>query len=310
MNTFLVSKIKKMTIFISYRCNNRCIFCYNSYKRNYPSMSAQRIIRELRKARERGVTYLEITGGEPSIREDIILIIKLAKKMGFQTIAMATNGVKFSDKEFAKKAIESGLNHLIFSIHGHKSKLHDLLTGKEGNFKKLMKGIENVLQLGLKDIGTNTVIIKQNYKYLFEIGKLIYSIGIRNAEFIFVDPTQGFPSTYFSKLVPKLEEILPSAKKCLEIGREHKVEHWHIRYVPICLFRDYKSQISELNEVQLFTTEHIASDFYNMNVEDSRPKNSRIKPWKCLNCKEYSICEGIWYRYYLEYGDEELKPYK
>lgn len=302
------SIIKKTVIITGYRCNNKCKFCISSNKRNLPVKTTQRIISEMYDARRRGRTYLEFIGGEQTIRKDCINLISIAKRIGFKHIAMATNGRLFAYREYTKKIIKAGITSVIFSIHGHNERLHDALTQVSGSLGQLLKGIENFKKLGFNDLGSNTTIVKQNYKYLPQIGELILNLGIRNSEFIFVDPTSGGARDNFKELVPRISEAAPYIKQCLDIGRRKKNKHWHIRYVPICLFTSYKDQISELFERKIFTTEHIASDFKNFDVEDSRRVIGRRRPEKCANCKEYDNCEGIWREYYKHYGDKELQP--
>jgi len=306
-------KIKKTVIFTGYKCNNKCIFCINWDKRNILGRTTSEIKKEMVGAKNRGSTYLEIIGGETTMRPDIIEIISFAKDLRFETIMMATNGRMYSYEEFARKILKAGLNSIVFSIHGHTAKLHDSLTQTRGSFKQLKKGIENVKrirkELNLKiNLGSNTCIVKQNYKYLPQIGEYIYNLGINNAEFIFVDPTYGAAFDFFDKLVPKISKIAPFVRKCLDIGKKNNIVHWHIRYVPLCYFTDYLDQISEIQEVKTFKTEHIAPDFYNPNAEKGRKSIGRAKTKKCKGCLLYDKCEGIWKEYLKHYGDKELHP--
>ena len=304
-----MSKIKKTVIIPGYRCNNNCQFCLNIHKRNsVPQKNTWQIKKEMIEARNSGTTYLELVGGEMSIRPDIIELIRFAKELGFETIMMSTNGRMYSYENFAKKIVEAGLNSLVFSIHGHNAQLHDFLTQVPGSFEQLKKGIENVRKAGLKNIGSNTTIVKQNYKYIEKIGKLIYSLGIRNSEFIFVDPSYGAAHDNFYKFVPKISQAAPYIHKCLDIGKKYKVPHWAIRYVPLCYFTDYLDQVSELQEVKIFHTEHLAPDFENRDVEGSRRVVGRAKTERCRGCKLYEKCEGIWKEYLKHYGDKELNP--
>jgi len=308
-------QIKKTVIFAGYKCNNRCIFCINYDKREILSPSYSEVKKEMISARKRGSTYLELIGGEPTIRPDIISLIKFAKELNFDTIMIATNGRMLSYEDFARTILKAGLNSIVFSIHGHTAKLHNSLTQVPGSFEQINKGIQNVQkiikELNLKvSLGTNTTIVKQNYKYLPRIGEYIRKSGLYNAEFIFVDPTYGGAYNDFDEIVPKILDIAPYAHKCLDIGKKYKIPHWHIRYVPLCYFKDYLHQISELVEVKTFTTEHIAPDFYDSDVIENRKKIGRLKPEKCRNCKLYNQCEGIWKEYLKHYGDKELKPIK
>jgi len=301
-------KIKKTVIIVGYQCNNRCQFCNDANKRELPNKTTEQIKKEMIEAKKRGTTYLELIGGETTIRPDVLELISFAKKLGFQTIAMSTNGRMYSYLEFTKKMIKAGLTDIVFSIHGHQAKIHDYLTQSPGSFKELLKGLSNFKKLGFRKIGSNTTIVKQNYKYLPQIGQFICQQGIRNSEFIFVDPNYGGAYDNFDKLVPRISQIAPYVKKCLDIGKKNKISHWAIRYVPLCYFQNYLDQISELREVKIFHTEHLAPDFENFDVENSRRSIGRIKTKKCQGCKLFNLCEGIWQEYYKHYGDKELKP--
>lgn len=292
-------KIKKTVIMLDYSCNNKCIFCYNDHKRDYKKKDAKEIFKEIYNAKKRGTTYLELIGGEPTARDDFIQILKYANKQKFDTLMFATNGRLLSYKPYAKKIIESGVTHIVFSIHGHDAKLHDSLVQVNGAFNQLTQGIKNVKELGLKDIGTNTTIVKQNYKKLLEIGKLIDSLEVKNSEFIFCDPTRGGAFESFDEIVPTYEEVSYFVNKLIDFGKIKKKKHWDIRYYLLC-FLDKKnhSMVSELKEVKNFHTEHIGLDFINKNAESGRRENGRTTDIEfCKTCKLNNICEGPWIEY-------------
>jgi len=302
------NKIKKTVIIIGYKCNNHCRFCIDIDKRELPNKTTQEIKNEMIGAKKRGTTYIELIGGETTIRPDALELVSFAEELGFKTINMATNGRMFSYLEYTKKMIKAGLTDIIFSIHGSNAKIHDELTQSSGSFKQLLEGLKNFKKLNFNKIGSNTTIVKQNYKYLPQIAKFIFDQGIRNSEFIFVDPSYGAAKNNFKELVPKISQIAPYVRKCLDIGKKNKIPHWAIRYVPLCYFQDYLDQVSELQEVKTFQTEHLAPDFENFNVEESRKKIGRTKPDKCKKCRLFNQCEGIWKEYIKHYGDKELKP--
>ena len=291
---------------MGYSCNNKCIFCCNEDKRQtIEDQTTEEIKKEMVQYRKNGSEYVEFVGGEPTIRKELIELIVFAKKLGFKTIMFATNGRMLSNKIFAKKVIDSGITHIVFSIHGHNSQLHDELTQVPGSFNQLMQGIKNVKDLGLKDIGSNTTIVKQNYKNLEEIGNLIYSLGIRNSEFIFVDPTRGGPKNNFDSIVPTYEEVSPFVNALLSFGKEKNIPHWHIRYYPLCFIKkEFHDMVSETKEKEIFKTEHIARDFINTNVEKNRELVGRTKIKKCNGCEFYNICEGYWKEYEIK------RPYR
>lgn len=291
--------IKKTVIVMDYECNNKCIFCCNGNKRNnIKPKTTKEIKRELIKAKKNGSTYIEFIGGEPTIRKDFLEVVNFAKFLEFDIIMLATNGRMLSDFVFAKEIIKHGINFIVFSIHGYNSKMHDYFVNVDGAFDQLISGIKNIKKLGLTNIGTNTTIIKQNYKFLEKIGKLIYNLGIKNSEFIFVDPTIGISKENFFSIVPKYEDVSKYVNKLLSFGERKKIDHWYIRYYPLCFIDEkYHHMVSEIREKKFFQTVHIAPDFINNEVYKSREEIGRVKIDKCKKCHFKTICEGYWQEY-------------
>lgn len=301
-------KIQKLVLFTGFSCNSHCHFCIDLNKRDLPDKSTQTIITEMAQARAKGVEYLELIGGETTIRGDFLPIVRTAKKLGFKDVVVVTNGRMLSYPEFAKQTVEAGVTDLIFSIHGPDAKMHDELTFAQGAFDELLKGIENVRALGFSRVFANCTVVKQNMKRLPDIGRLFTKLDIHHAEFIFVDPTYGGAFTNFHGLVPKISEAAPYMRETMDIGREWGTRDWCVRYVPLCHFDGYLDQVSEIREVQLFRTRHWAPDFTNDDVGPSRQVAGRSKPEKtCSGCSLYGQCEGLWNEYLKQYGDSELK---
>lgn len=302
--------MKKVAIITGYTCNNNCKFCYDIEKRNnnIPDLSTNQIKQKLIIAKNNGCNYVDFLGGEFTIRQDATSLIEFAKDLGFKTIAVTTNGRLFSYINTLRKFSKSGMNHVIFSLHGNTEELHDMQTQVPGSFKQLIKAIENAKELGI-DIGTNTTITKLNIEQLPKIAEFLYRIGSRNAEFPFLDPTTGGGNINFDELMPKISEAAPFIKQALDIGKKNKVPHWHIRYFPMCELTGYENFISEATSS--FSKEvHFGPEFTNMDVDTSRKVVGKEKSKLCAGCKYDSKCEGVWKRYAEVFGLEELRPVK
>ena len=105
-------------------CNSRCIMCsVNSYTKyskrvnKIPDGSTDQIIKDLIRGRKEGYERTEFTGGEPTIRKDIILLIQKAKQLGYKDIGINTNGILLSDSKFCLDLITAGLTNITFSLH-------------------------------------------------------------------------------------------------------------------------------------------------------------------------------------------------
>lgn len=300
-------KLLKVVLFTGYSCNNRCVFCIDADKRSLPERTTVELLKLIYAAGKKGADILEIIGGEATIRPDFAALVRAAKKVGIGSVSCATNGRVLSDMAAAKKILAAGLDSVIFSLHGPTARVHDALTASPGSFAQLMKGAANLKKLGFGKMGGNTTVVKGNMRALPALARLYVKLGFRNVEYIFVDPNYGGAKNEFDALVPRISEAAPYMKKALRAGRAAGFAEWKARYVPLCHFKGYESQISELNERTLFLTEHWAPDFVNPDAIGSRMTVGRRRPAACAGCAKYALCEGIWTEYLKHYGDGELK---
>jgi len=284
----------------------------NIGQRNF-NKETEEIIKDLIVARQKRKTHLSFFGGENSVRPDILYLIKTAKALGFKEVVIGTNGRMFAYKDFARKIIAAGLTELYFSIHGHNAKVHDYLTRVPGSFTELLKGIENIKSLGFKKFGSHTTIVKPNYRYLPQIGQLIYNLGIRSAEFLYVNPSLGGANRYFNHLMPRISEAAPFIRDCLDVGRRNKVLDWAVSHVPMCYFSGYEKQVNQPDQRRTKEgIEHIESMYISSDGQCSVESAShtsvleRTKTKRCQGCKHSNKCLGIWKEYFRRFGDQEL----
>ncbi len=298
----------KIVLFTGYACNNNCAFCIDADKRAFPQKDTAELLREVVRAKNKGACILEIIGGEATIRPDFARIVGAAKKLGIPQVACATNGRVFADPAAARNIVRSGIDALIFSVHGPDARVHDELTRAPGSFAQLKKGLANLHALGFERISGNTTVVKRNVSSLSALAGFYIRNRIRNVEYIFVDPNYGGAKNDFYGLVPRISKAAPAMRRALAAGRAAGMAQWKARYVPLCHFRDSLDQISETNERDIFLTEHWAPDFVNKDAIGSRAAVGRKKTARCRGCLLYNSCEGIWVEYLNNYGAAELKP--
>ena len=301
-------RTQKLVLFTGFSCNSHCHFCIDLNKRDLPDKSTGKILEELVRAKAEGVEYLELIGGETTIRRDFLPVVRAAKKLGFKDIVVVTNGRMLAYPEFARETVAAGVTDLVFSIHGPDAKLHDELTYAPGSFDELLRGVANARAAGLERIFGNCTVVKQNMRRLPEIAELFLRLGIHHVEFIFVDPSYGGAYTNFHGLVPRVSEAAPFMREALEVGRRGGTRDFVVRYVPLCHFPDHLDQVSELREVATFRTRHWAPDFTNDDVGAGRVAAGRAKTERCAGCSLFDRCEGLWNEYLRRVGDEELSP--
>jgi len=115
-------------LIVTNRCDLTCWYCFFYVKKGlegayvYEPTIEQivEMVRMLRSERPVPGNSVQITGGEPTLREDLIEIISAIKKEGIDHIQLNTNGITIALKgpEYAKKLREAGVSNLYLSFDG------------------------------------------------------------------------------------------------------------------------------------------------------------------------------------------------
>lgn len=104
-----------------------------------------------------GTKKVRITGGEPSLRKDLVDIIRLvANTEGIEQVAITTNGYKLDTQIASWK--QAGLTHLNVSVDSLDPHQFAQITGDK-RFDNIMRGLEKATQLGLV-VKVNAVLLK------------------------------------------------------------------------------------------------------------------------------------------------------
>ncbi len=169
-------------------CNLRCMHCYQ--RADAPLSDELSLYEKLRVVHELdkvGVAAIALSGGEPSIHPDFLTIIKAIAARGMYA-AVATNGWRFADIDFMKKAVEAGLRYVEVSVDSANPKKHDAFRGVEGSWARAIKALENAVKLGVNHAMAVT-ITKMNINEIDDILDLAQSIGVKRVVFFNFVPT-------------------------------------------------------------------------------------------------------------------------
>jgi len=150
-------------------CNLKCKMCYvDKKKTNLPD---EQIFGLLDQIRGQGVR-LEILGGEPLMRENILSIIRYAKERAkVPFISLYTNGT-WATKEMAEGLYEAGLDAVLVTLVSHQEEDHDDFTGIPGSWKQTVDGIRALVRAGIATYSFTTVHSK-NYADCKEIYRYV-----------------------------------------------------------------------------------------------------------------------------------------
>jgi len=147
---------------VTNRCNLACWYCFfYSERAGYvyePTLEQiESMLRLLREEKPVRCNAIQLTGGEPTLRDDLVDIIKLCKRLGFDHVQLNTNGIKLArDAELTRRIREAGTNTLYLSFDGVTKKTNPK------NHEEVPKVIENCRKCGLGIVLVPTVIKSVN----------------------------------------------------------------------------------------------------------------------------------------------------
>ena len=113
-----------LNIVLTNRCNLSCWYCFFYAKEGQPIYEPtleqiRMMLRNAKKQQPVGANAVQLTGGEPTLREDLLEIIRIAKEEGYDHVQLNTDGIKLAfEPDLVKKIREAGVNTLYMSYDG------------------------------------------------------------------------------------------------------------------------------------------------------------------------------------------------
>ena len=182
MNCGLCKNHKSQTalgnIVVTNRCDLQCFYCFfyakaMGYVYEPTQEQIRMMLKKMREEKPVPCNAVQLTGGEPTSREDIVDIIKIAKEEGYDHIQLNTNGIKFSQSlEFAQKIKDAGVKTLYMSFDGTTEKTNPK------NHWEVPKVLENCRKIDMRVVLVPTVINTVNDH---DVGNIL-RFGIKNMD--------------------------------------------------------------------------------------------------------------------------------
>src|ERR1700685_3221159 len=156
-----------LTVDLTNRCNMMCDPCFmDANQVGYVHELSWEEMQEIRdnatKIKPRRQMSVQFSGGEPTMHPRFCDAVAYARKIGYNSVQAATNGIEFAkSKDFAKKAFEAGLRYayLQFDGIGNDANSHRQV----GNlFDVKLRAIENLHEAGVEIVLVTTIVNKVN----------------------------------------------------------------------------------------------------------------------------------------------------
>jgi pyrroloquinoline quinone biosynthesis protein E len=191
---------------LTYRCVLQCPYCSNPlryadsrYKEELTTADWQRVLDE---AARLGVVQVALSGGEPTLRRDLLEIITTSGELGLYSTLVTAGTLIPDDKLAAYKA--AGLDHVQISLQGADRAVSDLIAGTE-SFDEKIAAMRRVRAHGFP-LTVNVVLHRLN---LHQVGEFIAIAEEVGADKIELANTQyhGWALLNRKLLMPSREQV-------------------------------------------------------------------------------------------------------
>jgi cyclic pyranopterin phosphate synthase len=153
-------KISNIRISLTQRCNLNCIYCHKEghVGASDRESSPNEVERLMRVATSLGITRVKLTGGEPTLRGDLVEIVRrIASIAGIDEISMTTNGVLL--ERLATDLKRAGLSRVNVTIDSLKPEVYSEITGHDF-LEHAIQGVKAAVSAGLTPAKINFVALR------------------------------------------------------------------------------------------------------------------------------------------------------
>jgi radical SAM protein with 4Fe4S-binding SPASM domain len=198
-----------VTFELTYGCNLRCLHCYNPTHRMLPhELTTSEVCSVLDQIAGLGVLNVTFTGGEPSVRPDIVHILRHARSQGL-VLQLMTNATRMTPS-FVTVLREVGISQINVSIYGATEQVYERMTSVAGSYAQFQQGLR------LLDGGQLRVIVRMPVTTVNQ-----EEIGACRA----LVEDHGFKFQYCLDVMPRTDGDCTPLQYRLNPEDKHRIDH-------------------------------------------------------------------------------------
>lgn len=152
--------IHYLRISLTDHCNLRCVYCMPPEMRFQPRselLTQDEILTVAQAARDLGFDKIRLTGGEPTVRPELLDIVRGLAELGYRAISMTTNGLRL--RELARPLKKAGLERVNVSLDTLDADRFHRIT-RWGALATVLDGIRAAEEAGLTPLKINAVVVR------------------------------------------------------------------------------------------------------------------------------------------------------
>ena len=152
--------VRYLRVSLTDRCNYRCLYCMPEEGVDLVPkadvLSFEEVERLVRVMMRFGVRRVRLTGGEPTVRKDVVALVERLGALGLDDLAMTTNGERLV--ELAAPLKRAGLSRLNVSLDTLDPAKFRAIT-RRGDLPRVLAGVEMAREVGFSGTKVNCVVM-------------------------------------------------------------------------------------------------------------------------------------------------------
>jgi GTP 3',8-cyclase len=215
--------LRDLRISVTDRCNFRCIYCMPKevFGSNYQFLGKDEILSFEEITRlvgifvPFGVRKIRLTGGEPLVRKDLHLLVKMLSEIPGLDLTLTTNG-SLLEKQ-ARLLKEAGLARVSVSLDSLDNEIFKAMNDVDFPVEKVIRGMDAAAEAGLTPVKVNMVVKRGlNEDSILPMARFFRKKGyiLRFIEYMDVGHTNGW----------RMDDVVPAAEIVKRISAEMPLE--------------------------------------------------------------------------------------
>jgi uncharacterized Fe-S cluster-containing radical SAM superfamily protein len=286
-----------LDVILGYDCNLACDYCTITPAMRRRALTSAQVLAAMRRARHDGFEDMAFTGGEPTIRGDLLGLLNAARSLGFVGRKVQTNGLMLGQGDNAARLVAAGATRVHLSVHTHEPAAYDALVRSPGAYERMLLGLDAVLATG-SPLVVDLILKADTYSKLPEAVVWLHARGVRAVDLWFVSLTDGNADNIGS--LPRMSEVVPVMARAFAAARAQAMTLRSL-HVPRCLLGPDHPHAFDPGAARV----RVLTPDACFDLRDSRLAGQVQVP-ACRGCEFEAVCPGLRTDYLAVFGDGEV----
>jgi MoaA/NifB/PqqE/SkfB family radical SAM enzyme len=166
----------RVDLALTYRVDEAGQFDPEARRRVDRELSTEEWKQVLQTLWDAGVPHVCFTGGEPTLRGDLVELVRYAEGQG-QVTGLTTDGRQLRELDILDGLLLAGLDHVQITLASHRPEVHDSIVGQDGAWEDVEAGLRNALDEDIYVV-VHIVVIPANADEVAETVNHLAELGV------------------------------------------------------------------------------------------------------------------------------------